>query len=146
MSQLYKYRILCVHKCSQMFQNVTLFFCDSTPFEGAFGTNVTFVTLDPPLHHLLKPFSPLSNLPGSPLTYPTFPALQLLLATALLWIPSLNSLMTDFYLTTYRSHQRRLQGVAGVGKSMPCWYYRKKEDLQLPAIPPWSRPPCHMDV
>ena len=53
------------------------------------------------LHHLLKPSSPLSNLPGSPLTYPTFPALQLLLATALLWIPSLNSLMTDFYLTTY---------------------------------------------
>ena len=29
------------------------------------------------LHHLLKPSSPLSNLPGSPLTYPTFPALQL---------------------------------------------------------------------
>ena len=53
------------------------------------------------LHHLLKPSSPLSNLPGSPLTYPTFPALQLLLATALLWIPSLNSLMTDFYLETY---------------------------------------------
>ena len=34
-----------------MFTNVPkcdTFFCDSTPFEGAFGTNVTFVTLDPP--------------------------------------------------------------------------------------------------
>ena len=40
----------------------------------------------------------------------------------------------------------RLQGVAGVGKSMPWWYYRKKGDLQLLAIPPWSRPPCQMDV
>ena len=37
-----------------MFQNVTLFFCDSTPFEGAFGTNVTFVTLDSPPLQLFR--------------------------------------------------------------------------------------------
>ena len=42
--------------CSQMFTNVPkcdTFFCDSTPFEGAFGTNVTFVTLDPPLFNII---------------------------------------------------------------------------------------------
>ena len=68
------------------------------------------------LHHLLKPSSPLSNLPGSPLTYPTFPALQLLLATALLWIPSLNSdrLLSDNLQHLTRGDYKELLELAKV--------------------------------
>ena len=58
-----------------------------------------------------------SNLPGSPLTYPTYPDLQLLLATALLWIPSLNSLMTDFFLTTYN--------ISPEETTRSCWSWQK---------------------
>ena len=89
------------------------FTCGQINFDGKLPSNPFLVKL----HHLLKPSSPLSNLPGSPLTYPTYPALQLLLATALLWIPSLNSLMTDFFLTTYN--------ISPEETTRSCWSLQK---------------------
>ena len=49
---IYKYRILCVHKCSQMFQNVTLFFVTRPLLRGHLEQMSHLSHWIPPYHNI----------------------------------------------------------------------------------------------
>ena len=65
---------------------------------------LTNPSLEKPMHRL-RPSARLSNLPGNPLISLNFTSLQLLLANALLWIPSLCYLMNDFFSRSWNISQ-----------------------------------------